>query len=325
MRFIIYGTGAIGGALAARLTLSGFDVVAIARGAMLDVIKADGLRLRTPDGDLTAQFPVVAHPREIQFQPDDVILLTMKSQDTRNALEALRAEGVRRQTIVCMQNGVANEPLALRYFDTVLGAVVMMPATYIAAGEVTAFGTPKHGLFDIGCYPSGTSGAVDTVCAALNASGFAAYAHEDVMRGKYGKLFLNLANGIDSALGAEARDGPWAQKARDEARAVYTKAGIAFDDVGAADPRREALMQLGDVPGAARVGSSAAQSLERGAGSIEVDYLNGEIAWLGRLHGVPTPVNAFFTDLAQKLVVAGKPPGSLSDAEVERAFAEWSA
>ena len=41
----------------------------------------------------------------------------------------------------------------------------------------------------------------------------------------------------------------------------------------------------------ARRGSSTWQSLARGAGGIEVDYLNGEIGLLGRLHGVPTPVN----------------------------------
>jgi 2-dehydropantoate 2-reductase len=324
MRFIVYGIGAIGGTLAVKLTEAGHEVLGIARGAQLEAIKKDGLRLRTPAGDTTTSFPVVAQPSAITFRNDDIVFLTMKTQDTRQALEALRLAGAHHQPVVCMQNGVANETMALRYFDNVFGAVVMMPATYLVAGEVIAFGMPKAGIFDIGCFPHGLSPVVTPICDALNTSGFAAFPHENVMRGKYGKLLLNLANGIDAALGADARDGKYAEMARAEARAVYEKAGIAFDDVGSADPRREKLMEPGEVPGAERVGSSSAQSLKRAAGSVEVDYLNGEIACLGRLHGVPAPVNAFFCALAQQLVARNAPPGSLSEDEVEKAFAAWT-
>lgn len=325
MRFIIYGVGAIGGTLAVCLSQAGYDVVGIARGEQLHAIRTAGLKLRTPDGDVTQKFPTVAHPSEIDFQRDDMVLLTMKTQHTEDALHALRASGVRRQTIACMQNGVANERLASRYFGNVLGVVVMMPAIYLTPGEVIAIGVPKHGIFDIGRFPQATSSAVTQLADALNASGFAAFPHEDVMRGKYGKLLLNLNNGIDSTLGAVARDGIYAQQAKQEALAVYAKAGITYDDVGADDARRKQLMQPGEVPGAANVGSSAAQSLARNAGSIETDYLNGEIALLGRLHGVPTPVNACFAELAAELSSKGVQPGSMSEDEVNARLAEFGA
>lgn len=317
MRFIIYGIGAIGGTLAVCLARAGYEILGIARGAQLDVVQADGLKLRTPDGDILGRFPTVGHPSEINFRPDDTILLTMKSQHTEDALHALRAAGVRTQTIACMQNGVANERLASRYFDAVLGGVVMMPATYLKAGEVITAGTPKHGLFDIGCYPQGTSHAVKMLCDALNAAEFGAFAHADVMRAKYGKLLLNLANGIDAALGVDGRDSAYMQSARQEALAVYAKAGIDFDDVGTDEPRRKRLMQIGEVSGAPRIGSSATQSLARHAGSIETDYLNGEIALLGRLYGVPTPVNACFAALAADLSARGVQPGSMTVEQIE--------
>jgi 2-dehydropantoate 2-reductase len=57
-------------------------------------------------------------------------------------------------------------------------------------------------------------------------------------------------------------------------------------------------MQVQQIPEAPRLGGSTWQSLARESGSAEVDYLNGEIALLGRLHGVPTPLN----DLLQRLV-----------------------
>jgi 2-dehydropantoate 2-reductase len=51
-----------------------------------------------------------------------------------------------------------------------------------------------------------------------------------------------------------------------------------------------------------QTGSSSWQSLVRGAGSIETDYLNGEIALLGRLHGVPTPLNAALQVLIRRAI-----------------------
>jgi 2-dehydropantoate 2-reductase len=71
------------------------------------------------------------------------------------------------------------------------------------------------------------------------------------------------------------------------------------------------------VAGAERVGSSSRQSLLRGAGSIETDYLNGEIVLLGRLHGVPTPVNAGLCRLGRLLLSGQRPAGSLGSAEIE--------
>ena len=48
MRYIIYGAGAVGGVIAARLAQHGHDVVAIARGAHLDAIRERGLTLQSP-------------------------------------------------------------------------------------------------------------------------------------------------------------------------------------------------------------------------------------------------------------------------------------
>ena len=63
----------------------------------------------------------------------------MKTQDTTAALERLRAAGVTEQAIFCVQNGVANERMALRRFPNVHGVTVMMPATFTTPGEVAVF------------------------------------------------------------------------------------------------------------------------------------------------------------------------------------------
>jgi 2-dehydropantoate 2-reductase len=131
------------------------------------------------------------------------------------------------------------------------------------------------------------------------------------MASKHGKLLLNLMNVLKAALGSAADTGELGAAVRAEAEAVFRAAGIAWDDVGKDDPRRADLIRPVDaLPGVERVGGSTIQSLLRGAGSVETDYLNGEIALLGRLHGVPTPVNAALTRIAARMAREGTRPGA---------------
>ncbi|WP_172298541.1 ketopantoate reductase family protein [Pseudoruegeria sp. HB172150] len=320
MRFIIYGVGAIGGTLAAALTIAGRDVVGIARGRMLDAIRSDGLTLISYRGSERAEFPCVSSPAEIEFRPDDCILLTMKGQDTAAALDALRLAGVREQAIFCCQNGVANERAALRVFPNVHGVTVMMPATYLEPGKVSVTVEPRFGMYDIGRYPHGTDSDDAALAEALEAANIACFVMEDVMASKYGKLLLNTNNILEAALGHGTSKDDLRDRVRAEASAVYDAAGIAWRNVGFDDGRREAIRQA-KLPDAPRIGGSTSQSLARGAGSIETDYLNGEISLLGRLHGVPTPLNDALTFLSTELLASGKGPGSMSLAELEARLA----
>jgi 2-dehydropantoate 2-reductase len=76
--------------------------------------------------------------------------------------------------------------------------------------------------------------------------------------------------------------------------------------------RRGDLLDLHAVGGHERAGGSSWQSLQRGVGSVESDYLNGEIVLLGRRHGVPTPVNALLQELAWDRALSRGSPGGLS-------------
>lgn len=322
MRIVVYGLGAVGGTIAAALVDAGREVVGIARGGMLDVLRRGPLTLRHPRGDVSVQLPVAGHPGEIDFRPDDLICLTMKSQDTDAALRALRAVGVRTQPVFCLQNGIANEPAALRLFPNVHGVTVMMPAGYSVPGVVVCHGTPKLGLFDIGRFPSGSDAADAALAEAFDGAGMAGFVHGDVMASKRGKLLLNLANALEATLGRGDR-GDWPERVRAEAEAAFRAAGLKWDDVGMDIPRRKELMQMGEVPGEARFGGSTSQSLARGTGRVETDYLNGEIAWLARLHGTEAPCNAFLTDLMAEVAARGVAPGSLSLADLDSLFARW--
>ena len=126
---------------------------------------------------------------------------------------------------------------------------------------------------------------------------------------KYGKLLLNLANVLEAACGM--RDGAVGdiyQRARAEALACYEAAGIdaPTDD----DAERRKGMKMAPIDGVRRDGGSTWQSLARSAPTIETDYLNGEIVLLGRLHGVPTPVNEALQRLGRRLVADHVAPGT---------------
>jgi 2-dehydropantoate 2-reductase len=316
MRIVVYGVGAIGGTVAAALALSGQEVIGIARGRMLEAIRDKGLTLNSSEGAQTVRFDCVGGPEEIDFRPDDAILLTMKGQDTAAALEALRAAGVRDQPIFCCQNGVANERAALRLFPNVHGVTVMMPATYIEPGEVSIFVAPRWGLFDIGRFPDGQDAADAAMAEALERANIAAFPMDDVMNSKYGKLLMNLGNITEAALGPDVSSGEIVERARAEGRAVLEAMGITPHVIGAKDPRRE-MISPAEVPGATSAGGSTTQSLKRGTGSVETDYLNGEISLLGRLHGVPTPVNDALTRLSAELSARRAPAGSMSLEELQ--------
>ena len=311
MQTVIYGLGAVGGSVAAALARKGHDVTGIARGAHLQAIQDTGLRLRGPDVDERVPLRAVSDPSQITFGPDDMILLAMKSQDTLGALQALRDAGVTDQAIFCLQNGVANERTALRLFPNVHGATVMMPATHLNPGEVVVFGTPCYGIFDIGHSLGGCDDTDRALVDPLEDAGFGAFAVPDVMAAKHGKLLLNLGNILKAAVGTSGDTQALYSQLKAEATAVYAAAGIPWRDVGGSDPRRDDLMKFVDVPGVPRGWGSTTQSLARGM-PLETDYLNGEIAYLGRLHGVEAPLNAALTRIAARLSATGAEPGSMT-------------
>ncbi|MGE3857244.1 MAG: ketopantoate reductase family protein [Dehalococcoidia bacterium] len=314
MRYVIYGAGAVGGAIGGLLHHAGAEVILVARGAHLQAIRERGLHLVTPNLDAHLPVPAVAAPAEIAFREDDVVLLTMKSQDTVGALEDLRAVAGSRVPVVCAQNGVSNEREAARRFDRVYGMLMQLPATYLKPGEIVTEGGPAAGVLDTGRFPLGVDEVVEALCADLEAAGFVAARSPAVMRLKYAKLLRNLGNAVPLITGA-AGGRPVVHAIRAEADAVYRAAGIdcAPTEEYAA---RTALCDIVEIPGVPRSGNSTMQSVLRGATSLETDYLNGEITALGVEFGVPTPVNRVVQDLSAEFARTGRTPGSLTADEV---------
>jgi 2-dehydropantoate 2-reductase len=194
---------------------------------------------------------------------------------------------------------------------------VWLPCSHLEPGVVRAPCAPLTGILHLGRYPAGADDTTRRIAADLAGSGFAAPVTDEVMSWKYAKLLANLVNAVEAVCG-QAEDGApleLLRRARAEGTAVLDAAGIAHISPQEQSRVRGDRMRIQQVNGAGHTGGSSWQSLVRGTGSIETDYLNGEIVLLGRRLGVPVPVNEALQRTANLFARLRRRPGDLTDAE----------
>lgn len=302
MRYVVYGAGAVGGVIGARLHLAEIPTTLVARGEHLARIRAEGLVLDTAEGRRTAHAPATDTAAEVVWTGDTVILLCVKSHQTAVALADLAAHAPPAVAVVCAQNGVSNEPLVLRQFPRTYGLCVMLPSWHQEPGVVVEKCGPVPGLLDLGRFPTGCDATAEAVAADVREAGFESVPRADIMAWKYRKLIVNAVGDVSALFGRDEDVDELRRRVRQEGEAVLAAAGIPVVTAEQDDERRGDLLRLRD-DAADFPGNSLRQSLARGLAS-EIDYRAGELVLLGRLHGVPTPANErvrqAMTDLARQ-------------------------
>lgn len=301
MRYVVYGAGAVGGVIGGRLHLAGLGTTLIARGQHLARIRADGLFLDTEDGVLVVKAPATDTARDVEWTDDTVVLLTVKSHQTSAALDDLAAHAPPDATVISVQNGVANEAAILRRFAATYSICVMLPSTHLEPGVVVQKCHPTPGILDVGRFPGGVDDVSDAVAADLRKAGFESVPRPDIMAWKHRKLLMNLGNGVDAAFARGDAADDLAGRARAEGERVLELAGIPVVSAEADNRRRGDILQPRPTGQPPR-GGSTWQSMARGSGGVEIDYLSGEIVLLGRLHGIATPVNELVQRATSELV-----------------------
>src|SRR5262245_19558954 len=292
MRIAVFGAGSVGGYFGGRLALAGEDVVFIARGAHLQAMRAQGLRVESPRGDFTVP-SVQATDDPTQVGPVDVVLVAVKAWQVPEAAQAMRPMVSPETFVVPLQNGL-EAPVQVA---AVIGAQHVMGGTCVISSAITAPGCIQH----IGLEPSVTFGELDhgpspraeclrqafvhAEVTAIVAADIQVAIWEKFMAIRFGPIGA-VARAPAGVLRGVPETPQMVEQACQETLAVARARGIALPE----DSPAKTMAALDSIA------PSIIASLQRdivGGRPSELDALIAALVRLGAEVGVATPLHAF--------------------------------
>jgi 2-dehydropantoate 2-reductase len=308
MRVCIYGAGAIGGWLGVKLAQAGCELSVVARGATLESLHKDGLRLQQGGETVSASARSSAYPAELGVQ--DLVVIAVKAPAMAEVAKAI-APLLGPQTIVLTaMNGVpwwffegfggVHAGTRLKSIDPDGGIAGAVPAHHIigcvvhASCSVRGPGFVQHHFGNklIVGEPSGDkSGRVRGLAALLEKAGFETVLSEQIQKDAWYKLWGNMTVNPVSAITGATTDRildddlvrGFIGRVMLEAKEIGARIGIPIDQQP--EDRHQVTRKLGAFK------TSMLQDVEAGK-MVELDALVTVVKELGELTGVPTP----FTD-----------------------------
>jgi 2-dehydropantoate 2-reductase len=290
MRICFIGAGALGCAIGGILSEAGSDVVLVARNARhVTTLDRDGLRLS--EGGRERVVKVKAATGVDGMAPVDLLVVLVKSYDTREALATAAPVIGPDTTVLSLQNGLGPEEILVDLVGrervvvgrTYAGGVLLGPGHVLAGRKPTLIGeldgrhTPR----------------VAAIAAEFNRAGLETHISDNITGVVWDKLLINVATGALSAITGAPYGILYAMPELEACALAAVAEGIAVAaacgvTVSVTSPQ-DAWARAGDsLPGDFK--PSMLQSIEAGRPS-EVDFINGAVVRHGALRGVPTPVN----------------------------------
>ena len=304
MHIVVMGAGAVGGYFGAKLARSGEAVTLVARGAHLEAIRRDGLRIRSAtEGEYVVRPAAVEDPAGLP--PADVVLFCVKSFDTETAVERVRPVVGPDTAVLSLQNGVDNEDK----IDALLGPGHAMGGAAQVFAVIDRPGVIAHhfaGRIIFGEMDGRRSARAERLLGAFARAGIAAELSTGVRGALWEKYLLICAVAGMTAVTRETigtvRETPecWRMFRRivDEVAALARACGVEL-----APDAVEAVVKLaGGIAAGNR--ASLAQDLLQGR-RLELEALHGHAVRLGERLGVPTPT-VFAVYAALKPHAAGR-------------------
>ncbi|MCZ6890582.1 MAG: 2-dehydropantoate 2-reductase [Gammaproteobacteria bacterium] len=322
MKICIYGAGAIGGFIGAKLAETDVEVALVARGPHLDAIKANGLTLRTHDSESVVSVTATDDPSWLG--PQDFVIITLKAHSVPGIVTALEPLLGPRTAVVTASNGIpwwyfhahggtyegrrlaTVDPGNLQWRH--IGPARAIGCVAYPACEIVEPGVIEHlsgNRFTLG-EPSGEkTDRVSSLSRALIAADLRApirRIRNEIWMKLWGNLSFNPISALTGAtLDVIATESPGT---RDVARAMMLEAQAIGETLGI----RFSIGIDRRIDGAAEVGAhrtSMLQDLERGR-PMEIDALIGSVQELGQIVGIPTPtIDVVLALVKQKAAVAG--------------------
>ncbi len=306
MKVCVYGAGAIGGVIAARLALSGVDTAVVARGAHLAAIRENGLTLQTPEATRVARIAASDDPADLG--PQDVVIAAVKAHQIPPIARPLQALLGPDTAVVYAINGIpwwyfhkAGGPWNERRLerldpggvlwdavgvDRTIGCVVNLPSSIVGPGAVHYEG--GNNRLALGELDDSQSPRLLALADRLRAAGFDIDTHRPIRFEIWNKLSLNivaspLAVLTNAPAGAGLSDPAFRALARQtwmDAIAIASAYGFELDaDI---DRKLDAMARGG------RHRPSILQDADNGR-PIEIDAQIVVPMELARDAGVPVP------------------------------------
>lgn len=322
MRTVIIGAGAIGGIAGGYLAKAGRAVRLIdANPDIVKKINRDGLEIISYGGQFTVKIQASESIVDFPWEPGDFILLCVKTQYSRDAIDRAADAAGSETPICCFQNTVQNEVMACERFKYVYGGVVLYSGTSLEPGKVFRTESDPSG---VGVFPSGPpDDKLRSLVQEFKDTGINLYFVDDLMAAKYGKLLYNAAANAPCAIleltEPELMNLPEPRRLFDdilmESKRVLETAEIKYDESRVAFKPPDANLIPRGVPEGLQLICSTHQDLLLRR-SVEVDYLNGELVALGKRYGVPTPMNELMVKLVHEMTDRGVLPGEYSVSDI---------
>lgn len=297
LRVAVYGAGAVGGYLGAKLAEGGSDVTLIARDAHLEALRERGLTIVTPEGERSTH-AVRATDDPADIGPVDVVLFLVKSYDTEAAaarLAPLLREGT---AVLSLQNGIDNEE---RIAAAIGAQHVLGGAVYILAA-ITEPGVIRSGRARIvvgELQPGPPTERVERLVKAARAGGIAAEASSDVRVVKWEKYVLLVGfSAVTAATQLTIGDVRASMAASEMMRSIMAEAWQLGRALGV--PLADDLVDRAHALVLAQKHSEATSlrhDLLTGH-RMELEALQGTLRRLGRETGIATP----WTDAAYAIL-----------------------
>ncbi len=294
VRLLIVGAGAIGCLFAARLKRTGFQITLLEKiQETVDCINADGITVEGVSGQYRVMVP--AYSGRAPHEPD-LVILCVKSYDTREASETIRTWLQPVAPILTLQNGVGNIEILQKVFgrERVLGGVTAEGATLVTPGKIRHAGQGETIV--------GGGKAAGEVVSVFEKAGFNIRAVDDIYPFIWGKLIINVGINALAAI-TRLKNGrlPELKGTRSIMEEAVSEAVTIIKAKNIDIPFPDPLGRVLDVcqATAGNVASMLQDVLNQK--KTEIDSINGAIVREGAALGIPTPVNSTLTSLVQAI------------------------
>ncbi len=292
MKIAVLGAGSLGSALGAALAAGGSEVTLIARSPQqIAAIRSHGLTVLTKSGEHVVRLPAATDCTGLG--PVDLLLVLVKSHDTRAALAGAKSLLGPETVVLSLQNGLGHEDeiAALVGRERLLAGKTYVGGELLAPGIVSAT-IPGKQTF-IGELDGALSPRISQVAAEFERAGLTTIVSRNIATTIWDKLLVNVATGALSAITGLAYGELYAlpeleqtaAAAVSEAMAVAKASGITVSFTDPLEPWRLAGQGL-----PASFKASMLQTLEKGQ-RTEIDFINGAVVREGTRLAVATPVN----------------------------------